>query len=510
MESKNERKKQKLAHDINSNVGSVAPKKDNRSKKDQQKGPEAGGHETDDGHDANEEWAGIEDEPVEPLPGLAEPFEGKKQRKAKPKKQATSQDAPAADAEDSLTIERQERNGRKKEKRGAKSNGKSAVAEPEPTEQGKPQTAGTATIIKSPGAVNLTPLQASMREKLMSARFRHLNETLYTKPSAESFALFCNSPEMFDEYHQGFRRQVGMWPENPVDRYIADIKTRGKIRHLPKSGRGRFPEPSNSSVPELARTPLPRTDGTCTIVDLGCGDAALATALQPLQRKMNLVVKSYDLQSASPLVTRADIARLPLADSAADVALFCLALMGTNWVDFIEEAYRVLRWKGELWVAEIKSRFALPAGARGKAHGAVVEHSVGNRRRVSTTGKKKTGKDAAAAQAHEETAEETALAVEVDGVEDKSRATDVSAFVEVLRKRGFLLRGEQNEAVDMSNKMFVNMIFVKAAPAIKGGCAARGRDGGAQDKTKKRFIEHDDVDHVNEAAVLKPCVYKLR
>ncbi|KAK2067581.1 hypothetical protein P8C59_001307 [Phyllachora maydis] len=215
MESKNERKKQKLAHDINSNVGSVAPKKDNRSKKDQQKGPEAGGHETDDGHDANEEWAGIEDEPVEPLPGLAEPFEGKKQRKAKPKKQATSQDAPAADAEDSLTIERQERNGRKKEKRGAKSNGKSAVAEPEPTEQGKPQTAGTATIIKSPGAVNLTPLQASMREKLMSARFRHLNETLYTKPSAESFALFCNSPEMFDEYHQGFRRQVGMWPENP-------------------------------------------------------------------------------------------------------------------------------------------------------------------------------------------------------------------------------------------------------------------------------------------------------
>ncbi|RJE16810.1 rRNA processing protein Rrp8 [Aspergillus sclerotialis] len=33
--------------------------------------------------------------------------------------------------------------------------------------------------------------------------------------------------------------------------------------------------------------------------------------------------------------------------------------MGTNWVSFVEEAWRVLRGdgKGECWVSEVKSRF---------------------------------------------------------------------------------------------------------------------------------------------------------
>ncbi|KAK1826020.1 methyltransferase-domain-containing protein [Podospora conica] len=68
----------------------------------------------------------------------------------------------------------------------------------------------------------------------------------------------------------------------------------------------------------------------------------------------------------SPLITRPDIANLPLADGSVGVAVFCLALVGTNWLCCIEEAYRVLRWKGELWIAEIKSRFASPAAADAK------------------------------------------------------------------------------------------------------------------------------------------------
>ncbi|KAK4156213.1 ribosomal RNA-processing protein 8 [Chaetomidium leptoderma] len=404
----------------------------------------------------------------------------------------------------------------------------------------KPKTEAAAPPPAPPAqpALKLTPLQASMREKLISARFRHLNETLYTRPSAEAFELFQESPEMFTEYHEGFRRQVDVWPENPVDGYIADIKARSKVRFLP---RNRDNAPITPS-----QLPLPNTTKTCTIADLGCGDGKLASALQPFSKKLHLDIRSFDLQTGgSALITRADIANLPLASNSVDVAIFCLALMGTNWIDFVEEAYRILRWRGELWVAEIKSRFTNPEAAKKK----VVAHSVGNRKRgaadttsTSTTTKAGPKKPKAVQAAEEEEANLAELAEQVDGADYSARNnnninitkqqqqdTDISAFLEALRKRGFLLNRDLGEgAVDMGNKMFVRMHFVKAAPAIKGKCAAPG----AEDKVpgerkwtdgkgqvvrapkKKKFIDGDDGQDAaggrNEAAVLKPCVYKLR
>ncbi|KAK8051319.1 hypothetical protein PG993_002704 [Apiospora rasikravindrae] len=369
----------------------------------------------------------------------------------------------------------------------------SAHAKDAPTKSPKQKTAAPAQA-----APKLTPLQASMREKLISARFRHLNETLYTKPSAQAFHLFEESPEMFQEYHEGFRRQVNVWPENPVDGYVADIRARGQ---QPTRGKARV-------GPQLLRT-----NGTCTIADLGCGDAKLAEALQGDKKKLRIEVLSYDLQSPSPHVTRADIANLPLHNGSVNVAIFCLALMGTNWLDFIDEAYRVLHWKGELWIAEIKSRFAPPA--KGKK-GAVVTHSVGNRKKAATLpqGKGKLSKEAKAeAHAELESAHNAELAVEVDGMDDRRQETDVSAFVAALQKRGFVLQGEGSDAVDLSNKMFVKMHFIKGAQptagknvvAEEGGRAGPHKRAGARPAAKK-----EDVDQVDENKILKPCVYKLR
>lgn len=45
----------------------------------------------------------------------------------------------------------------------------------------------------------LTPLQRKMKEKLSGARFRWLNEQLYTTPGNKSFKLFQEKPELFDE-----------------------------------------------------------------------------------------------------------------------------------------------------------------------------------------------------------------------------------------------------------------------------------------------------------------------
>jgi ribosomal RNA-processing protein 8 len=206
-------------------------------------------------------------------------------------------------------------------------------------------------------------------------------------------------------------------------------------------------------------------------------------------------VFSYDLQSPSPLITQADIADLPLKDSSIDVAIFCLALMGTNWVDFIEEAFRILRWKGELWIAEIKSRFGrVPVQARR------VDHSVGNRKKSGDLRAKKIEIDA----------EHADILVEVDGHEDNKGETDVSAFVEVLRKRGFIL--QDNKAVDLSNKMFVRMNFVKGLTPIKGKCVPvpKGMVDTWKKKPKGKFLDEDGTLLSSEATVLKPCVYKLR
>jgi ribosomal RNA-processing protein 8 len=354
---------------------------------------------------------------------------------------------------------------------------------PPPDNDAKPPPLPTPTA-------KLTPLQASMRQKLISARFRHLNQTLYTTPSAHSLELFQQNPEMFQEYHEGFRRQVEVWPENPVDGYIQQIRTRGKQRG-PNRGAG-APDGKDSAV-----SPLPRTEGTCRIADLGCGDAALAQGLQKDSKALKLRIHSFDLQNPSPLVTRADIANLPLEDASIDVAIFCLALMGTNWIDFIEEAFRVLRWKGELWVAEIKSRFGRVGGGKQKR----VEHSVGNR----------TKNDKKALKKQEEEFDEKDLEVEVDGQEDSKQETDVSAFVEVLRKRGFVLQGDP----DLRNKMFVKMRFVKGLTPTKGkGVPAlkSTADTGTETwkkKPKGKFID-EEVPVADEASVLKPCVYKLR
>jgi len=46
-----------------------------------------------------------------------------------------------------------------------------------------------------------------------------------------------------------------------------------------------------------------------------------------------------------------------LKANSVDVAVFSLSLMGTNYVDFLKEAHRILKVDGELKIAEVISRF---------------------------------------------------------------------------------------------------------------------------------------------------------
>lgn len=357
----------------------------------------------------------------------------------------------------------------------------------------------------------LTPMQSAMRQKLVSARFRHLNQTLYTAPSKDAQQLFDQDPAMFEDYHAGFRQQVSVWPENPVDKFLIEIRRRGKMKHG-KAAHDKKRKP-NAQQPTAGLSDtdaaLPRTDGISVIADLGCGDARLGRTLTDSgdTKSLRLKMHSFDLHSPSPFVTKADISALPLPDKSVDVAIFCLALMGTNWISFIEEAHRILRWKGELWVAEIKSRFG-----RVSKSGKPVEHSVGGKRRQAAISKAKEAKQ----REQEEENEQEALQTEVDGVVTHQPETDVQAFVDVLKRRGFMLKPPSERHVDLRNKMFVKMEFVKALTPTKGRGVPKEEDVKApppKGKPKLKFIPNVDEGEPStedEATVLKPCLYKLR
>ncbi|KAF2164296.1 hypothetical protein M409DRAFT_25175 [Zasmidium cellare ATCC 36951] len=438
---------------------------------------------------------------------------GKDEGKAKVEKKNSQDHAElGATDEDKQKKEMKERKKERKEKnREKKRSGQQPPAQDGAMKVKDTQVAAPPPVPALPSGTKLTPMQSAMRQKLISARFRHLNQTLYTEPSSKALDLFDQNPEMFEDYHSGFRQQVAVWPENPVDNFISTIQSRGKVRlHSQKKAFKDKKRSNTADSKDDATIPaLPRTHGTCTIADLGCGDARLAHTLKSTNSLQNLQVKvlSYDLHSPSPLVTKADISNVPAVDGSVDVAIFCLALMGTNWISFIEEAYRILHWKGELWVSEIKSRFGRVGGGKPK----VVEHSVGGKRKLAALKKAQEAKQRDAADVNEQ----EALAVEVDGVETQNQETDVSGFVDVLRRRGFLLK-DGEKSIDLSNKMFVKMEFVKAAQPVKGKNAEKDGERKPVErfrKPKAKFLDEKDPDDVStddEGKVLKPCLYKIR
>lgn len=390
---------------------------------------------------------------------------------------------------------------------------------PEPAEL--PRVPGT-TKTPAPAlpSTSLTPLQQRMAAKLTSARFRHLNQTLYTSPSDQAMQLFADSPQNYTSYHAGFRAQVAVWPQNPVEGFIEDVRARSRVsvpsqkKLWREQKKGKKPKGSDgnatagtATIPSAEKLdPLPRSrNGICTIVDLGCGDATLAGSLSPSAKSLNLRLLSFDLAKGDTpnahLIAVADISNLSAAgvkDGTVDIAICCLSLMGTNWVDVVGECARVVRGGGEVWIAEIKSRFARP-GMKKKAGGGIGK-------------KKSTGKSKDADG--EEDDEPVALQELEDGkIKSGSDETDVGAFVEVFRKRGLMLKGEP----DMANKMFVRMRFAKGLGVRtekRGGeRAAEGRNenvGRSGMYAKTKFLDDDDFEEVDESKVLKPCVYKTR
>lgn len=160
--------------------------------------------------------------------------------------------------------------------------------------------------VLSGGSKGLTSLQERMRAKLEGAKFRMINEELYTSTGSAAFQRYQDDPSLFEIYHRGYREQVAKWPENPLTAILDWLKTLKD--HL-------------------------------VVADFGCGDAVLARDAPPNVEKCH----SFDLVSVNSRVVACDMANVPLADASTDVCVFCLSLMGTNLADYLREAKRVLK-----------------------------------------------------------------------------------------------------------------------------------------------------------------------
>ncbi|KAI5952405.1 RRP8 [Candida jiufengensis] len=295
----------------------------------------------------------------------------------------------------------------------------------------------------------LTPLQQKMMSKLSGSRFRWINEQLYTITSEEALKLIKEQPSLFDEYHSGFRSQVSNWPENPVDVFVNQFKNRLLTRNINAPGG----LPGNK-------------DRKIIVADMGCGEAQFSQDItkfirqqqQQKQKFKNLKVEinSFDLKKQNEYITVADIKNVPLEDESCSIVIFCLALMGTNFLDFIKEAYRILQPRGELWIAEIKSRFS-------------------------------------------EKPEE-----EQENVENSKVGQE---FVDALKLNGFF-----HKSTDNSNKMFTRFEFFKPSQDVLAERKAKleRKKKFIEEETEKEKLESKRETHPEGEWLLKPCIYKRR
>ncbi len=151
---------------------------------------------------------------------------------------------------------------------------------------------------------SVSKFQLKIQKKLAGSKFRWINEQLYTTQSEKSFELFQQQPDLFDVYHEGFKSQVEQWPVNPVDVFIQELRqVKDKV-----------------------------------VCDMGCGEAQIAQTLHK-----QLKIHSFDLVAGNEFITACDIAKVPLPDESVDFVIFCLSLMGTNFVQFLKEARRIIR-----------------------------------------------------------------------------------------------------------------------------------------------------------------------
>lgn len=151
------------------------------------------------------------------------------------------------------------------------------------------------------------PIEWHKRESIIS----DFNRRGKTTNSKRLHKEITENPEEWYEYHKARHENMKTWNEIPYEYIASKIKNKNRI-----------------------------------VADFGCGEN-LMKAFIP-----NNKVYSFDHIAIDDSVIACDMANTPLENESIDIAVFSLALWGTNFEDYFKEAYRLLNYDGLMYIAE--------------------------------------------------------------------------------------------------------------------------------------------------------------
>ena len=146
--------------------------------------------------------------------------------------------------------------------------------------------------------------------------FSLMNQRFNISKSSTMHDRLIKDPEEFYLYHTLYREAREIWTEIPYKVFAEQLNKRSDL----------------------------------IIGDFGCGEAELSKLIRNK-------VYSFDHVAINPSVIACDMANTGAKGEILDVAIFSLSLMGTNWQDYIKEAFRLLRNNGLLKIAEPASKW---------------------------------------------------------------------------------------------------------------------------------------------------------
>lgn len=199
------------------------------------------------------------------------------------------------------------------------------------------------------------------REHLLGAKFRLINEKLYNMKVSQGAKYLKENPEVFKQYHEGFRLQVQSWPIIP-SHMIEDI-----------------------IIKKFGTSTTSKKNSNVKIADLGCGDGYIGSKLDG--KNINNVSFHVDsVDACIPNMLKDSVVKKEkgvtyiekpfhfyqcsmsehiLSENSYDVVAISLALMGTDCIvnktvkegkTPISEAWRCLKENSLLIIAEVGSR----------------------------------------------------------------------------------------------------------------------------------------------------------
>lgn len=119
------------------------------------------------------------------------------------------------------------------------------------------------------------------------------------------------NPTDWFEYHKARHENMKTWGEIPYEYIASKIKNKNRV-----------------------------------VADFGCGENLMKTFIP------NNKVYSFDHIAIDDSVIECDMSHTPLEDESIDIAVFSLALWGSNYEDYFKEAYRLLNYDGLMYIAE--------------------------------------------------------------------------------------------------------------------------------------------------------------